>query len=153
MALPKGRPMRSSPDFLVQSRNGRMILAVEARSRPSAGRRWAAEFRRNLLASGIPATPFFLLALPDRFFLWGPQATDPMAPPDYEINPEQVLRPYLADLPWSLSSLGNGSFDMLVSLWLDDAVHGTAKCHPTWMIDSGLDRELLGSTVAMAEAA
>ncbi|MBB4638004.1 hypothetical protein [Longimicrobium terrae] len=145
--------MRLNADFLAYAHDGRLVLAAEARNRPSAGQRWAAEFRRNLLAGGvIPAAPFFLLALRDRFFLWRPQAADPMSPPDYEADADDVLRPYLVHLRHSLGSLGNDSFDMLVSLWLDDVVHGTAGEQPLWMTASGLDRELRGGTIAMAPA-
>ncbi len=72
-------------DIAVYSRDDKLQLVVEVKNRVKATASWAAHMRRNMVAHlDMPRSPFFLLALPDHFYLWrGLAAPLDIAPPDY----------------------------------------------------------------------
>ena len=63
--------MKRLADIAVFSRDYRITLVVEVKGQKHATDEWAAKLRRNLLAHDmIPPSQYFLLALPDHFYLW-----------------------------------------------------------------------------------
>src|SRR5438445_4266144 len=75
---------------------GDLVLAVEVRSKRGVSREWASKLRCNLLAHGMnhPAA-YFLLTLPDRFFLWKGSGHDlSELAPSYEADSTALLAPY-----------------------------------------------------------
>jgi hypothetical protein len=86
-------------DLAVFSANGHLQLVAEVKNRVDAAPDWAARMRLNLVEySDMPEAPFFLLALPDHFYLWHdvmPRNT--LAYPQYDLNPAPILAPYLED--------------------------------------------------------
>ncbi len=57
-------------DLAVYDSQHQLVLVVEVKSIAGASPEWAARLRRNILAHGtFPNAPFFLVALPDRFYL------------------------------------------------------------------------------------
>jgi hypothetical protein len=107
--------------------------------------------RRNLLAHGIlPNAPYFLLALPDHFYLWK-DARPPLdgEKPDYEIDSAAILEPYFEKIGFDMQQLNeqlNGaSFELLLTSWLWELVRGTdlvdtylASEANNWLVESGL---------------
>src|SRR5439155_15396219 len=92
-------------DIAVYSNDDTLQLVVEVKGKTAATPDWAAHMRRNLAAHlAIPSSPFFLLALPDHFYLWR-NVSSPLAmvPPDYDIDPAPLLAPYVADPQRTLS--------------------------------------------------
>ncbi len=83
-------------DIAVFDKYGNLQLVVEVKAKTEASMDWITQLRRNLLVhSVIPATPFFLLALPDYVNLWSNTKNDgELAPPDYKIDAQEVLAPY-----------------------------------------------------------
>ncbi|HEX8684350.1 MAG TPA: hypothetical protein VF707_18685 [Ardenticatenaceae bacterium] len=75
-------------DLAVYTPDGELLLVVEVKNKRNASPEWAAQMRRNLLVHGmIPATLYFLLALPEYFFLWkGAHQSIDVIPPDYMIE-------------------------------------------------------------------
>lgn len=136
--------MANTEDLVVHARDSSPQLIVEIKTKTPASADWAMRLRRNLFAhQSFPKTPFFLLALPDSSYLWKNSPSRETAPPDYEIDTRQALRPYLEKLKIPLSALSESSFEILVRNWLEDLMSKTldsAQVAPTdrWLVDSGL---------------
>lgn len=141
-------------DFVVRSPDNRALLVVEAKNRLNTSADWAAKLRRNLAAQGaLPDAPYFLLALPDRFYLWTQQSASLQAvPADYVFEAETVLRPYLDSLKSPLHDLSPASFELLVRLWLEDLVRDGDQEHPRWLHSSGLEEQLRDAVVTSQAA-
>ena len=77
-----GTVMIQVPDIAVYSPNNELQLIVEVKNKIGATPEWAANMRRNLsIHSIVPYSPYFLLALPDYFYLWkDPSATLDLKP-------------------------------------------------------------------------
>jgi len=144
-------------DIVVHSPDDNLQLVVEVKNKTEAGAAWAAQMRRNLFAHSIlPQSPFFLLALPDRLYLWkdGASSTTVM-PPDYEIDSLPFFAPYLMDTNLSLDDLSESSLELVVKSWLNDVVNAdlteqTAASHEKWLFDSGLYRAIRNGSVKSA---
>jgi hypothetical protein len=89
--------MASSTDLIVHDDEDTPSLLVEVKALPNRSEQWARKMRRNLSVHGqLAEAQFFLLALPDRFYLWGTHSQlDPSAPPSRTINAEPLFRPLL----------------------------------------------------------
>jgi hypothetical protein len=121
--------MNNTSDFIVRSSDNKLQLVVEVKTKRGSDSNWAASWRRNLFAHAqIPSAPYFLLALPDRFYLWK-DASIKVVPPDYEVDAKQVLSPYLKELSVPLDELTEQSFELLIRNWLDDV---TADHRNSW---------------------
>lgn len=136
-------------DFLVTSPDDRVQLAVEAKRYAGADPTWAAALRRNLLAhTPSPQARFFLLALPDRFYLWKDAPGDEPVPPQYTIDARSELAPYTAALHTDLAELSGEGFELLVQAWLGDLLAAgpdisgerapAGDARRSWLFDSGL---------------
>jgi hypothetical protein len=90
---------------------------------------------------------WFLLASPDRFYLWKPgaSATEPV-PPDFEADARDILRPYLAQLGEASRNLSEQSWEVLVSAWLSELLKNppTPDEAPDFIRTSGLLEEIRG---------
>jgi hypothetical protein len=145
--------MSPRPDFVIRTQDNQVLLIVEAKKRINASAEWAAQMRRNLIAHGaLPPTPYFLLALPDKFFLWKQPPSAPAVLPDYEFDAEEVLRPYLDALRSPLHELSETSFESVVRLWLEDLVREEGLEQPRWLHASGLDAQLRDAIVTSQAA-
>jgi hypothetical protein len=128
--------MRATTDFVVRSADNRPQLVVEVKSRRQADPAWAASLRRNLIAhTDMPRTPFFLLAMPDRFYLWK-DAIEGIALPQYAVDAKEVLGPYLKELRFPLEGLTEQSFELLIRNWLEDV---TADNQQNWSASRATD--------------
>ncbi len=146
-------------DIAVYDPDGQLQLVVEIKNRPGASAEWATRLRHNLLVhSFIPRAPYFLLALPDFFYLWTEaMSASSLAKPDYKINATKILAPYLNQLPWSLNDLSRYSFEMIMTSWLERIVHidlQPDEIDPDlqWLFDSGLYEAISHGSVAVEAA-
>jgi hypothetical protein len=143
-------------DLAVYSARGQLQLVVVVKSRPGAPAKWAAQMRRNLVVNfDIPDAPYFLLALPDHFYLWHEAPIqDASVLPDYDADPAPLLSSYLGDDARLSTNLTDYSLLLAVSTWLrhvagselsqqDTAVGGS------WLFDSGLYDAIHGGTVLL----
>lgn len=138
------------PDITVYSPDGEARLLVEVKGRGPADETWAQRFRHNLLAHVPGYKPtHFMVVLPERLYLWGPDA-DLDAEPDYEASTRRSMSEYL-DHDGS-GDLGGRAFEFLVRAWLSDLV----SLEPTreeigpdleWLFDSGLYETIRGGSV------
>ena len=134
-----------NPDFAVYGSDYQLKLIAEVKSKFGASDEWAVETRGNLIAySVIPASPYFLLALADRFHLWADAANkNAQARPDYSVPTEKVLSAYLRNSSLSLQTIGREGFEFLFRSWLGEIVNfnlnpETVKTDQPWLFDSGL---------------
>lgn len=131
-------------DISVFSPDDRLQLIVEVKNKQGASPDWAANMRRNLFAhSVVPTTPFFLLALPDHFYLWKDANPVNVVSPDYEIDPRPILRKYTDTHERHLNKLSEYGLELIINSWLNnlldtDLTRENAEPHEKWLFDSGL---------------
>ena len=109
-------------DFVAYDRDGRVLLLAEAKSRHGTSESWAAGLRRNMLSHGLlPSSDYFLIATPERLYLWRQEQPErPEAPPQVTMDAEKVLEPYFRKLKQEPSKIGPEAFEHLVLSWLKD---------------------------------
>jgi hypothetical protein len=136
--------MRQRADITVFSPDDRLQLVVEVNNKRGATLDWVMNMRRNLLAhSVIPDARFFLLALPDRFYLWKNATSYDLILPDYEIDATPILRAYTDNSKLSLDSLSEYGLELIINSWLNhllskDLTKENAQPFEMWLFDSGL---------------
>ena len=115
-------------DVAVYSPEGNLQLVVEIKNRSGASAEWVIQMRRNLRVHAIiPPSPYFLLVLPDFFYLWTDAVSVPdLAPPAYQMKAAEVLAPYLDQSAQSLTDLSEYSLELLVTSWLEDLIGQTS---------------------------
>lgn len=145
-------------DIAVSGPDGKLQLVVEVKHKVGASAEWAAHLRRNLLVhSFMPPAPFFLLVLPDFLYLWADaKPKNDLADPDYTIDSDKVLAPYLKSnqSPNGLSGFG---LELLATSWLNDLVRtdlqrDSAGPDCQWLIDSGLYEAIAHGSVELEAA-
>ena len=136
--------MKFNADMAIYDTTGQLVLVAEAKNKLDTSSTWAAKMRRNILAHGLmPKARFFLLALPDRFYLWKDTGILPeIVPPDYEIDPRPFLRSHYIGTDLSLSSLTGEGFELVISSWLNTLLQNDTLPpelqEQDWLIESGL---------------
>lgn len=116
--------MSQFADFVGYSQDGQILFIAEVKSRVSTSKTWAARFRRNLLAHGfLPKVPFFLLVLPDKFYIWKDITNNPEEiEPTYEINALPLLRSYYDKSGTTPETITEQSLELLLTSWFNDIV-------------------------------
>ena len=119
----------SGIDFVAYDREGRVLLLAEAKSRRGTSESWAARLRTNMLSHGmLPQSKYFLIATPERMYLWKQEPADPgEAPPEFTIDAENVFRPYFQKLQQEPLNIGPEAFELLVLTWLSDITQSGAS--------------------------
>jgi hypothetical protein len=116
----------SNIDFIVYDKEGQIILLAEAKSRRGTSEHWAARLRKNMLSHGtLPWAQYFLIATPERMYLWRQEPkqehADPAEiPPEFTIDAAKEFRPYFQKLHLEPSDMGPEAFELLVLTWLTD---------------------------------
>jgi hypothetical protein len=143
--------MKQYADIVIFDKNGELALIVEVKNKRGTSSEWAGKMRRNMYAHGLmPNAPFFLLALPDRFYLWKHNGSiSEILEPTERINPQQLLRPYYEKFGLPAESLAGKSFEYLVTSWLNEILRArTPQDLPRdtqdWVTRSGLFDKLAG---------
>jgi hypothetical protein len=147
-------------DLVAYDPEGRIVLVAEVKSRTNTSRDWATRMRRNVLAHGlVPSSRFFLLALPDKLYLWKDVGTAPeMVEPTYEIDATPFFRPYYEKAKIAPDELSGQSFELIVISWLNVLIwSGVSEDVPEAqrrsIEDSGLLDALKGGSIAVPVAA
>lgn len=112
----------SGIDFVAYDREGRVLLLAEVKSRRGTSKSWAARLRKNMLSHGIlPWAKYFLIATPERMYLWKQEHPDSAEmPPEFTIDAANVFQPYFQRLHQEPSEIGPEAFELLVLTWLTD---------------------------------
>jgi hypothetical protein len=132
-------------DLAIYDRDGQLILVGEIKTKLNASPEWAAKFRSNLLAHGtFPKAPYFLMAFPDRFYLW----TDAdirldQSEPTYVIDACPILQPYFERARVTAEQISVQSLELIVASWLGEIIHSDQPLtdideSQRWLIESGL---------------
>jgi len=158
-------------DATIVNRDGRPVLVAEAMSRFDAlDRSWATRTFRNLYAHGsVPEVPYFLLALPDAFYLWRDPAQkaakaflegrtsalgDPEVAPDHSVHAWEIVRPYLGDRNPKPQEVSTYAMKMVLGAFLADVLNARyakredAPDNLRWLFDSGLYDAMRGGHFA-----
>lgn len=141
-------------DIAVYGKDKRLKLLVEIKMKYGTSISWAAKMRRNMYAHGLlPETDFFLLTLPDKFYLWKDVGILIEAiEPSYEINPQSFLEPYYRKANVSPSNITEASLELIISSWLTQIITVPsmdllASDYKDWLIDSGLFDAIQGGYI------
>lgn len=150
--------MRS--DLSVYDKSNRLILVVEVKKNLGVSIDWAAQYRRNLFAHGTyPQTLYFLLATPDKLFLWyGDNNAMKKTKPDNVIDTRFLFEPYLNETSFKLEEISEQGLEFIVAAWLNDLTHSAVEMFSneqtkSFLIDSGLASAIEGGRYAFEEAA
>ena len=142
-------------DLAAYNRNDELVLIIEVKTKLGTSSKWAAQLRRNIFAHGIlPPVKFFLLAFPDRFYLWENNHNDlSEIEPDYIVDAQPILAPYFKQAKVRPDQISGESFELVVASWLSELVHSdklSEKNDPAgnWLIESGLHKALTGGRLA-----
>ena len=144
-------------DLVAYDAEGQITLVAEIKNRAGTSRAWATQMRRNLLAHGVmPHSRFFLLALPDRFYLWrdAGNAPEPVEP-SYELDATPFLQPYYEEAQLSPDNVSGLSFELIVTSWLNELIWSgvpasVPEAQRKLLEDSGLLKALEGGSVTTA---
>jgi hypothetical protein len=136
---------RIQADVIILGRDNSLQLIVEAKNRLNTPAQWAIEYRRNLFKyDAIEDSPFFMVAFPDKIFLWkNSRHTNPLAHPDYEVDATKMLSAYVGGDTERLHRLANPIFKFLVDAWLGGVIsfgieNREDRADYDWMVESGL---------------
>ena len=151
-------------EVVVHGREGRIVLVVEAKSRFDATGDWAARTFRNLYAHGsVPDVPYFLLALPNAFYLWKDPARKGLeafvdgrseeVAPDYAVPVWEIVRPYLGGGDVPPEEVSTYAMTMIVGAFVADVLNSDlsrdeAPDNLCWLFDSGLYDAMRGGSLA-----
>lgn len=146
--------MRQYADILAFDRYGQLALIAEVKNKRVASSEWAAKMRRNMFAHGfLPNAPYFLLALPDRFYLWKNTGISlDVTEPTLEVDPRPFLEPYYENSGILPDNLTERSFEFIVTSWLNKVLRvrnsqDLLGKNQDWLVSSGLFDKLVGGNL------
>ncbi len=154
--------MEPNYDIAVIDSQGSVILAVEAKVKWGTDSEWATQLRRNIAVHGmLPAARYYLVALPDRFYLWDHfrEASDhAWLEPKLAIEAGPVLEPYFERIEINTASLSGETFEFVLMTWLNDMIDASnagiaLDAASEWLDRSGLYKILKHSHVVLPELA
>jgi hypothetical protein len=89
---------------------------------------------------------FFLLAFPDRFYLWVNGSAQEDRSPDFAVDAAPLLQQYVERIGIAPEQLGPDSFELLIGAWLDRLTWDEIEPNEAtqWLFDSGLYQALQG---------
>jgi hypothetical protein len=141
-------------DLAVFNSSQELVLIVEVKTKLKASGEWAARLRRNILAHGtLPKSKFFLLALPDKLYLWK-DVDNALAEiePTYAIDAQPILVPYFEQIGVTADQISGESFELIIASWLSEITHSNKKLErngdsQNWLIESGLYPAVAGGRI------
>jgi hypothetical protein len=152
--------MKQYSDIVAFDRSGELALLVEVKNKRGTTPEWAAKMRRNMYAHGLlPKAPFFLLALPDRFYFWrNASPTEELAEPTLQVDSSPFLQPYFEKAGVSSEDVTGKSFELIVTAWLShvlgaDGPEDLRDRNQEWVLTSGLFNSLAGGRLELEAAA
>lgn len=132
-------------DFIAYDARQRPLLLAEVKRSRQTSDRWAAHFRRNLLAHGtLPKAPFFLIATPDNLYFWRQDDSIPDDdPPHFTLDAASELKSYFERFNQTREKVSDESLVLILFYWLVDLAwpqQMRAKGDPAlrWLSESGL---------------
>ena len=137
--------MLKQADIVIYSPDNRLQLVAEVKGKAGATSEWAVQMRRNLKAhSAIPPTRFFLLATPERFYIWknGSESPDE-AEPDEVVDARPIFDSYIKNTQISRDQISDSGLELILTSWLSSLVNSklsreSVPASQKWIFDSGL---------------
>ena len=127
------------------------MLAVETKTKLNASVEWAIGLRHNLLARGVlPDTKFFLIATPDRFFIWkNAEVNSTGDEPTQIIDSKLFLAPYFMRAGITSEDISGSSFELIIISWLSELLYSGITLEQVngsyqELADSGLQEAIRG---------
>jgi hypothetical protein len=116
-------------DIAITDEAGSLAALVEVKGKLGTTSDWAAAMRRNLAAHGVlPDAPYFVIATPDRFYVWERKTNNPTAVhPDFSFELTAALRPHLDEVGMEPGELAESSLELLLASWLSELTRGVAE--------------------------
>lgn len=151
--------MAGRADIGVYSPDDKLRLVVEVKNSAHANAEWAAKLRRNLLAhNSVPHAQFFMLALPDRLYLWKDAGSTGDEAPHFTAGARELLKDYLRPHVDPESLRSEQSLELAITAWLQEVVRSfdVSKVPgdvSSMLIKSGLYEAIKRGTVATQVAA
>lgn len=110
-------------DLAVYGADGSLQLLVKVKTKTAASAAWVTHAVRHGFAGGeLPAVPYFMLALPDKLYLWkgaSQAAVWAVEQPDFVFETTVLLRPLRTDITtWHAPFSGQG-LEILLAAWFD----------------------------------
>ena len=140
-----GISMRSRADLAVYNSRGELKAVIDIKGRYGKTGEWATHTRRNMAAHGnVTDVDYFIIATPDRLFMWKESGTEPdLIPPTYEADMRSELAPYYEDTHLDINKISGYALEMLIQTWLRDIIWPDLLTYknqsaPDWISESGL---------------
>lgn len=139
-------------DLLVKNRDGDPILIVEVKRQMNVSQEWVTQLRRNLFSAAVfPKSPYFLIAFPDKFYLWANTSTSKDAP-DYIIDAKPLIQKYFEKTGTQPNQISGISFEIIIASWLQEIIFSEElpehiNKNQSWLIESGLYQSLRGNNL------
>lgn len=133
-------------------KDGETVLSIEIKNKMNTSEDWAKKFHRNLLAhSGLFESRFFMIACPDRFYIWSHESKNShlLRDPDHVELATPLLSPYVESVGFHLDELSSQSFELVVSAWLSDFVNTDTTMDFTWAETSGFRKSVRGGEILL----
>ena len=136
-------------DLAVYNQNRELVLTVEVKTIRNVSEEWASQLRRNILAHGsYPHSRYFLIATPDKFFLWKEQGHNLQAiRPDYVADASTELEPFFKEFGVDLDHISGFIFEQIVARWLKNVMYPFYRNSddpiPRWIVESDLEKAVL----------
>jgi len=154
----QGARVEQRVDVAVYSKEQQLQLVVEVKKHPTSvvPKNWATKIRKNILVhSGIPNSPYFLLAdVPNFIYLWkNREPMDYEKAPDYVISAKEILEKYLNQISSTDKVSEYYYLELVMASWLKELVK--SKISPQenpalkWIFDSGLYEAIKSGSVVM----
>lgn len=138
-------------DIAIYNRDHQLVVVVEVKAKLNASLEWAAQLRRNIFAHGIfPKAPYFLMAFPDKFYLWTDNAEQlEKSEPTYTIDARPILESYFEQAGVSANQITGQSLELIIASWLGKVIHSEQlpdelDQSQRWLIESGLYTAVAG---------
>lgn len=148
--------MLNIADLVAYDNDGQIALVVEAKSKTNTSTSWATKMRRNMLDHRlVPLSRFFMLALPDKLYLWKDAGNSPdLIEPTYEIDSKPFFHAYYEQSQLAPNQLGGQSFELIVASWINELIKSGVPANipekqRKLLIESGLPIALKGGSVAI----
>ena len=139
-------------DVAAYGRDGNLAVVGETKVRLSTDKEWAAKLRRNIVEDeSVLRARFFILALPDRLYLW-PGDAPPDALPTV-LDAGEAFGPYFKMLGVEPSQIQPPAFETLVSWWLSDLTHTDPQKVSYELRKAGLADAIAGGRISRELAA
>ena len=138
-------------DIIVYNQRELPVLAIEVKTKVDATVEWAIRLRRNFMAHGIlPATDYFFIATPSRFFIWRNSGADlERISPILVINAQPLLASYFEQINVPPEEISGSSFELIIRSWLAELIYAKLPNNQIdesiiWIVDIGLQDALEG---------